>query len=90
MLDLPPVPIPLAVLVLGWGVAVLGLTWRASHKLSNIESRLAAVESEVEDDITGRRAVANASERLTRIETRLDGQDKTLARIETKLDTIKK
>lgn len=86
MIDLPPIPWPVALAVIGWGAAVLGLTWRAGSRLSAIEGRLSHVESEVGDDITGRRAVANANDRLTRIEARLDGQESALARIEAKLD----
>lgn len=79
MIDLPPVPWPVALAVVGWGVAVLGLTWRASARLVEIESRLAHVETEA-----GRHA--SAGDRLARIETRLDGQERTLERIEAKLD----
>lgn len=87
MIDLPPIPWPVALAVVGWGAAVLALTWRASSQLSTIESRLSQVEREIESDIYGRRAVSTANDRLTRIEARLDGQDQMLTRIEAKLDS---
>lgn len=79
MIDIPPVPWPVALAIVGWGVAVLGLTWRASSKLTKLESRIEHVESEVENDITGRKAVAEMKDRLTRVEAIVE-------RIDSKLD----
>jgi len=72
VIDMPPIPWPVALAVLGWGVAVLGLTWRASSKLTGLENRISHVEGEVENDLTGRKAVAEMRDRLTRIEMRVE------------------
>ena len=66
MIDLPPLNAAALIAAVSCALGAVGWLWR-------LEVRMGHAESDISNDITGRKAVADMRDRLVRIETRLDG-----------------
>lgn len=88
MIDVPPFHpawIPVYVVIIGW---LWRLTWIASEYKSVTDGRLASLEKDVANDITGRRGVTELRDRMTRVEIHTEQSAKDVAFIRAEIEKL--